>query len=41
MDYTECKHVGKKGPIHNKDTVMRPACWKSLEYIVYGVTGVA
>ena len=32
-----CK--GEKGHIHNKDTVMRRACWKSLEYIVYGVTG--
>jgi hypothetical protein len=38
MDYTGCKHVRKKGPIHNKDTVMRRACWKSLEYIAYGVT---
>ena len=30
MDYTECIHAGKKKePIHNKDTVMRRACWES------------
>ena len=41
MDYTGRIHVRKKGHIHNKDTVMRRACWESLEYIAYSVTGVA
>jgi len=35
MDYIECIYVRKKGPIHNKDSVPRRACWKSRVHSIW------